>query len=81
MDPVGTIYSWTTTHRAPTPEFAHLVPYTIVVVALDEPHRIRLLGRLAPTNEAPSLRVGLRVQGTRERSAEGVPLLVWNIIA
>jgi uncharacterized protein len=36
----GTVYSLTIMHRAPTPEFAGLVPYAVALVDLDEGPRM-----------------------------------------
>jgi uncharacterized protein len=79
IEPVGELYSWTTTHRAPTPELAQLVPYTVVVIALHVPEPVRVLGRLHETNRVPDLTVGLRMRGTREPAEHGTPLLTWSI--
>lgn len=39
----GRVYSWVTTHRPFSPEWAHVVPYAIVAVDLDD--GARLIGR------------------------------------
>lgn len=78
VEPIGELYSWTTTHRAPSPEFSSLVPYTVVIIELETTDRVRLLGRLAETNASPTLRVGMRMRGEREHR-DGLQLLVWRI--
>ncbi|GAA1686680.1 Zn-ribbon domain-containing OB-fold protein [Microbacterium lacus] len=77
--PRGTLFSWTTTHRAPSPEYADLTPFTVVIVELDDHDGVRLLGRLAATGDVPSLRVGMRMHGARERDARERSLLTWRI--
>jgi hypothetical protein len=42
----GTIFSWAVVHRAFLPELEGSVPYTIVVVALDDAPGVRLISNL-----------------------------------
>ena len=46
VPPRGAVYSWTTTHRSPSPGYEDIVPFTIVVVRLDLPGEVRMVGRL-----------------------------------
>ena len=57
----GTIFSWAVVHRAFLPELAEEVPYTVVVVALDDAPGVRLLSNLVGAEPA-ELRVGLPVE-------------------
>lgn len=50
----GTVFSASTVHRAPTDAWRALVPYTLVLVDLDEGPRVMAHG-------APGLAIGLRV--------------------
>ena len=50
----GTVFSVSTVHRAPTDAWRALVPYTLVLVDLDEGPRVMAHG-------APGLAIGLRV--------------------
>ncbi len=52
---LGTVYVVTQVTRAPTPDFAALVPYDILLVDLDEGFRMMAHG-------APGLRIGERVR-------------------
>jgi uncharacterized OB-fold protein len=42
----GTIFSWTVVHRAFLPGLEEAVPYTVVVVALDDAPGVRLISNL-----------------------------------
>lgn len=59
----GEVYSFTTQHRAGAPVFKDDIPYTLVLVDLDEGFRV-----LADLRECPAaiLAVGLRVQLSTE---------------
>jgi uncharacterized OB-fold protein len=59
----GTVYAATRVLRAPTPEFAALVPYDILLVDLDEGFRMMAHG-------APGLGIGERVRLGFERRGE-----------
>ncbi len=51
----GRIHSWTTVHRAPSAAFKDRVPYTIVLVDMEEGHRLMavLQGLQEPAMEQP----------------------------
>ena len=77
----GALYSWTTTHAALAPEFAHLIPYTVVIVTLDVPERLRFIGRLQETNTVPELHIGARMSAAWDRDTHRTPLLLWKVDA
>ncbi|MFE0472091.1 Zn-ribbon domain-containing OB-fold protein [Streptomyces sp. NPDC058947] len=65
----GRVWSYVVAHPPLLPDYAALAPYNVVVVALDEAPRIRLVGNLvAEPGAAPGplpagrLRIGARVQ-------------------
>jgi uncharacterized OB-fold protein len=60
---LGTVYAATQVTRAPTPDFAALVPYDILLVDLDEGFRMMAHG-------APGLRIGERVRVAFRRGRE-----------
>jgi uncharacterized OB-fold protein len=63
----GTVYGRTRVSRAPTPEFAALVPYDILLVDLDEGFRMMAHG-------APGLAIGQRVGlGFRRHEGRALP--------
>ncbi len=70
----GTVHSWTVAHHAFHPAFKADLPYTLVTVDLQEGPRA--LGRLDPASQ-DRLRIGLPVQVTFPRNAEGVALPVF----
>ena len=59
MDASGTVHSHTVVHYAPHPALAGSLPYTVVLVALDEAPEIRVLGNLLDHDGPPH--VGMRV--------------------
>jgi uncharacterized protein len=60
---LGTVYAVTRVTRAPTPDFARLAPYDILLVDLDEGFRMMAHG-------APGLRIGERVRLDFDRRGE-----------
>ncbi len=57
----GTVFTYAVVHRAFLPELAAHVPYTLVVVALDDAPGVRLVSNLVDA-EPGELRVGLPVE-------------------
>ena len=70
----GTVHSWTVAHHAFLPAFRGDVPYTLVIVDLQE--EPRTMGRLDPSAQE-HLRIGLPVRIAFQRNAEGTPLPVF----
>ncbi len=60
---LGTVYAVTRVERAPTPDFAALAPYDILLVDLDEGFRMMAQG-------APGLGIGERVRIAFHRQGE-----------
>jgi uncharacterized OB-fold protein len=71
--PTGTLYSWTVTRHQANPEFA--VPYTVVLVQLDDAPDVRLLGHLPGT---PDLTAGQPMVARFDEIAPGVGLPQWE---
>jgi uncharacterized protein len=69
----GTVHSWTVAHHAFHPSVADETPYHLVTVELDE--GVRVLGRMDVADE---LRIGLPVQVSFRRNADGVPIPVFQ---
>ena len=65
----GAVHSFSTVHRAPTPEFSANTPYVIAMVDLDEGPRMfaNIVGQ-----DAQSVAIGDRVHVTFEDRGEGV---------
>jgi len=76
----GTVHSWVVTHQVYAPEFVGLVPYTVVLVRLDEQDDILIPGRLVSDKSGPDVEVhqGLRVRAVPEQVAEDVGQLHWT---
>jgi uncharacterized OB-fold protein len=71
----GQIHSWVTTHNVYSPAFAKLVPYTTVLVRLDEQSDILIPGRFRSDVE---LRQGLTVRAVTEALTEQIGELSWQ---
>ncbi|GAA4474961.1 hypothetical protein GCM10023094_11510 [Rhodococcus olei] len=79
VEPVGTVYSWTTTHHAfpASREFAESVPYTTALVELPHAGGRRILGIVTNTRD---VRIGQHVRGWIQPAGEstgGWPVLRW----
>lgn len=74
VSPSGTIYSWTVVAHQVHP--AYPVPYTVVLVELDELPAARLVGYLEGT---PELTAGQPVEAWFETLDEGVVLPQWRL--
>ena len=70
--PRGRLYSWTTVHRQIHPAFP--VPYTIILVELEDLPDARVVGHLAG---APDLVAGMALEA-RFDDLDGVTLPVWQ---
>jgi uncharacterized protein len=71
----GTVWSLATYHHAFHPSFRDDLPYTVVMVELDEGPV--LIGRLVDTDSA-EVSVGQRVSATFEDTGVGSTLLHWR---
>jgi uncharacterized protein len=59
----GVIESFTVVHHPVHPMLADRVPYNVIVVALDEPAGVRIVGNLV-AGEGQSIAIGVRVSAT-----------------
>lgn len=57
--PYGRVYSWTTTHRSPSADFAGAIPFTIVIVTLESAANVRMVGRLVAPGPGAGTQVDL----------------------
>jgi uncharacterized OB-fold protein len=69
----GRLHSWTTVTHAIHPGYT--VPYTVVLVQLDDCPEVRLVGRL---DGAPQLVAGMPMQVWFETVGEGIVLPQWR---
>ena len=70
----GTVWSFVIAHPPLLPAYAELAPYNVVVVALDEDPRIRLVGNVV---DGSSPEIGMPVQVTFPSPIEDVVLPHW----
>lgn len=80
LEPAGTIYSYTIAHYPVHPALADVVPYAVVLVALDEDPTIRVVGNLVGL--PPELvEIGMAVSAVWERheiDGEVIHLPQWT---
>jgi hypothetical protein len=67
----GRVHSWTVAHHPFHPDFKAELPYIVAIVDLEEGVRMNAQMRGVTPGE---MRIGLPVQVTFERTAEGVTL-------
>jgi hypothetical protein len=72
----GEVYSWIVNHKPYMPDVVDLVPYTIVLVRLDEQDDIFIPGRLLSDVEAHQ---GLKVRAAPEKLKDDVGQLNWVV--
>lgn len=73
----GEVHSWIVTHQVYAPTFVDLVPYTIVLVRLDEQDDILLPAPLVSNGRVYQ---GLRVCAVAERVADSIGQLTWKAV-
>lgn len=64
----GTLYSWTSVHRAFSPDFTDAVPYVVALVEFPDAPGVRLVANI-PYEEVDTLRVGMAVEPCIDRDA------------
>lgn len=74
----GEVHSWIVTHQVYAPAFVELVPYTTVLVRLDEQDDILIPGPLIPDGSEAKVHHGLRVRAVTERVADSIGQLAWT---
>ena len=78
LSPHGTVHSYTVVHHAAHPALADAVPYTVVLVALDDAPSVRVVG-----NTDDAARIGDRVDAHWEErvntDGETVLLPFWKL--
>ena len=79
----GMIWSFAVPHPPLLPAYAAVAPYPVVVVELEEDRRLRLVGNLVPTPDAPinavdpaDIEIGQPVR-VAFREIEGVAVACW----
>jgi uncharacterized OB-fold protein len=77
VEPEGEVYTFTTQHHPTGSKFDADIPYTVVVVRLDEAPEINLVGRLVGT-ETAAVRIGMKVAGAYLDATEDFSLLLFR---
>lgn len=80
----GTIWSYVVPHPPLLPPFSELAPYNVILVALAEDPRVRLVGNLLPQEGAPldamdpaRITIGAPVRAVFERISPEITLPRW----
>jgi uncharacterized OB-fold protein len=80
----GSIWSFVVPHPPLLPQFAALSPYNVILVALEEDPRIRLVGNLVAREGGPideidphTIRIGAPVRVVFERVTEEIHMPRW----
>lgn len=77
----GKVYSYTVAHYAVHPALAGSVPYTVLLVSLDEAPQVRVVGNLADDDGAVHAYIGMPVEAfweERQAGDEVVRLAQWR---
>lgn len=72
----GTVISWVVTHQPFSPAFRDDIPYTTILVQLDEQDDLQMIGRFSSSETKP--RAGMRVRALFEPMAPDAALIVWE---
>ena len=72
----GEVHSWVTTHQAYAPSLAPLVPYTVVLVRLDEQPDVMIPGRLVTDGDIAR---GMRARAVPADLGDGLGVLDWAL--
>jgi hypothetical protein len=75
VEGTGEVHSWVRLHRPVFPRFKDLVPFSIVLVRLDEQRDILIPGRL--DSDVP-VHQGMRVQAAPAKLADDVGEILWE---
>ena len=74
----GTVYSYTIAHHPPSPAMAHLVPYNVVVVELEDADQVRMVGNLIDVPDG-EVEVGMPVEVVFDDVNDEVTLPQWRL--
>lgn len=75
----GDVHSWIVTHQVYAPNLVELVPYTTVLVRIDEQDDILIPGPLASDGAAQAeVRQGMRMRAVTERVTDSIGELAWK---
>ena len=76
VSPTGTLWSYAVYHRAMNPKFKDQIPYTVVLIELDDGPR--MYGRLV--KGAAKVEVGAPVRAVFHEIEPGVSFVNWEIV-
>ena len=79
LSPHGTVHSYTVVHYAANPALAGSVPYTVVLVALDDAPEVRVVGNLLPDGDGNGNGNGIEGDDGPLRPPIGMPVVAeWD---
>jgi uncharacterized protein len=75
----GDVHSWIVTYQVYAPNLVELVPYTIVLVRIDEQDDILIPGPLVSVGAGQGeVHQGMRVRAVTERVTDSIGELAWK---
>jgi uncharacterized protein len=77
----GSVYSWVVVHRTTMDSMRSRVPYTVLVVELEEEPHLRFVGGLVPEDADAELRIGLPVEAALRADEDGRTRPYWKVAA
>lgn len=80
VDGRGRIYSWVVVHRTALESMRSRVPYTVLIVELDEPPQLRFVGGLAPGEADSEISIGTPVRASLHTDEDGRTRPYWRIV-
>jgi uncharacterized protein len=73
----GRVYSWVVVHRT---GLDRSVPYTVLIVELDEAPQLRFVGGLAPGEEDATIAIGTPVRASLHSDEDGRTRPYWSVV-
>ena len=75
----GTVYSWSVMHSGGNPGFEDKIPYTVLVVELDEQPNLITIGNLVD-GDSSELTIGAPLQVCFEKVTDEITLPQWRLV-
>jgi uncharacterized OB-fold protein len=75
----GSVYSWIVVHRTTMESMRSRVPYTVLIIELDDEPHLRFVGGLVPEDAEANLRIGLRVKADLRVDGDGRTRPYWKV--
>ena len=77
----GRVYSWVVVHRTAMESMRARVPYSVLIVELDEHPHLRFVGGLVPEEADAEPRIGMPVEVSLRADEDGRTRPYWKLAA